>query len=202
MVSISNIFQPPFFKPLSTGYSTLKSVVMHILFHDLDSLIVFKGAMTIFVGLQALWASFSTIPYSEVWQCLLIKIVGFYRIMYDFEIVIVACTHFYAFDSLTTLGGFRQQNNVSPVCDLQKTLERQTRMVWLIRTCQILPQSISKMTCTEHGMDWSSLSKTLRCTCSQYTISSQFWELASSYFFRRQSCQHYFLFLVLTLFLS
>ena len=54
MVSVFNIFQPPFFKPLSTGYSTLKSVVMQILFHDLDSLIVFKGAMTIFVGLQAL----------------------------------------------------------------------------------------------------------------------------------------------------
>ena len=56
MVGVCNVFNDPFFKfQLHTGYSILKLVIMQVLFRH--NLIVFQGAITIFVGLQALCVS-------------------------------------------------------------------------------------------------------------------------------------------------
>ena len=54
MVSVFQCFQRLFFSNIDyTGSSILKSVIKQVLFrHDL---IVFQGAITIFVGLQTLW---------------------------------------------------------------------------------------------------------------------------------------------------
>ena len=55
MVGVCNVFtgNDPLFKfQLHAGYSILKSVIMQVLFRH--NLIVFQGAITIFVGLQAL----------------------------------------------------------------------------------------------------------------------------------------------------
>jgi hypothetical protein len=50
---VFSIFFSDFFSYLSfTGYSILKSVIMQVLLRH--NLIVFQGAITIFVGLQAL----------------------------------------------------------------------------------------------------------------------------------------------------
>ena len=102
------------------------------------------------VGLQALRGSF--LHDIQKWQSVLIKLVGFFQIVYEIDWILLL--FWCILPSLITPGGFLQKN-VLPVCDRQKTQgsRRGWRYVRVVKHDIVLPIYRT----------WRAFSKTLRC---------------------------------------